>query len=38
VENILRIKNPVFVMAREKILFGSEESISKSVIGEGFGK
>jgi radical SAM-linked protein len=28
VENILRIKNPVFVMAREKILFGSDEKLT----------
>jgi len=28
VENILRIKNPVFVMAREKVLFRSEEKLT----------
>ncbi|KKN11844.1 hypothetical protein LCGC14_1022520, partial [marine sediment metagenome] len=28
VEDILRIKNPVFVMAREKILFASDEKLT----------
>jgi radical SAM-linked protein len=28
VENILRIKNPVFVMAREKVLFSSDEKLT----------
>jgi len=28
VENVLRIKNPVFVMAREKVLFKSDEKLT----------